>query len=118
MDAICYDDLDPLGRETSDPLVELEQDVVHVLLEPIGSNLDDVNRGVGLEDELSGTEGAFVGSRIDAGLLKDDRIAGTNTVVEALAGGINRIALDIEADEGALGVTLEAAPDGSVRRVS
>lgn len=48
-------DLNEFGLDTTSALDELEQDVVHRISEPYGSNPDDRDRGVGVDEFLSGT---------------------------------------------------------------
>ena len=76
-DLVCGDDLDLFGSETTSELDNLVQDVQHVLLETLGSNLDDPARGVGIFTYLSGTSDQLLGlpGIIEAQLLQDDRIA-------------------------------------------
>lgn len=75
-DALCEFDLDPMGRETTSDLQTLRQDVLHVLLETAGSNIDDPNRGIGALNYLSGsvTDIAKLPAAIEQQLLQDDRI--------------------------------------------
>jgi hypothetical protein len=82
-DLVCVDDLDPLGRETQSDLETLEQDVLHILEEVLGSNLDDPNRGVGLLSILSGNTTILtnMAATIDGQLTKDTRIDASSTAV-------------------------------------
>jgi hypothetical protein len=75
-DAVCYDDLDANGNETTTDAQALAQDVYHILLEILGSNPDDLNRGVGVEGFSSGSaqDLAALPSIIDSQLRKDTRI--------------------------------------------
>lgn len=77
-DAVCLDDLDALGRETTSDLQSLVQDVYHSLIEDPDSNIDAPGRGVGIYSMLSA--GATdplqsIQRRVAAGILKDDRIS-------------------------------------------
>lgn len=76
-DALCFDDLDSAGRETTSDLQNLVQDTYHSLIEDPGSNIDAPDRGVGIYGMLSsGTANLqSVQRRIETGLLKDDRIS-------------------------------------------
>lgn len=75
-DLVCADDLDLFGAETTSELENLIQDVQHVLLETLGSNLDDPDRGVGIFAYLSASTDKFAGlpGIIETQLLTDDRI--------------------------------------------
>lgn len=53
LDALCGDDLDQYGGELTDPLAVYKQDFFHRLIEPPGSNPDDPDRGLGLEELCS-----------------------------------------------------------------
>lgn len=88
-DLVCTDDLDLFMGETTSDLQTLQQDVFHILLEVLGSNIDDMNRGVGAPRLLSGTEQQLAASTssIDAQLQKDDRIDTSRTTVMKLPPG-------------------------------
>lgn len=133
MDVLCLDDLDAFGTELDDPLAELLQDDYHRLIEAPGSNPDDPNRGLGLEDLLSAAiaagpnapsdavDLASLGPRIETELLNDDRnadVRATLSVLEQTARGTT-FAIDVEivSDQGLAGrLGITAGPDG-VRRV-
>ena len=118
MDLACYYDLNLMGREVSDPLEELAQDVYHRLIETPGSNIDDPDRGLGLEDALSGPYDPTLGARIEAELRKDDRIGGVSATVLLVEDGHYEIAIEIEVDGSTIGVVFESDAAGGVRRVS
>jgi hypothetical protein len=122
MDLIAFDDLDLFGAECATPLDELEQDLYHRLIEPAGSNIDDPNRGLGIEDLLSGPYDAALAGRIEAELRKDSRVSAVRATITDLQTGSNagtsfRITVDVKADEGELGMTLSFDSLG-LRRVS
>ncbi len=122
MDALCLDDLDLFGGEIDDPLEELGQDLYHRLIEAPGSNIDDPARGYGLEGRLSSagrskTLPTTIRHGIEAELKKDRRVWAVRAAVESPAVGEYRVHIQIESDEGELGITLAADGDG-VRRVS
>lgn len=77
-DLVCFDDVDPLASETSSDMQNLAQDVYHIILEGLGTNIDDPTRGVGVQNYLSGTQAQFsaVTSIIEAQLREDPRIDG------------------------------------------
>lgn len=82
-DIVCIDDCDPLMSETTSDLQNLEQDVRHILMETLGSNLDDVNRGIGVDSLLSSSTAPLqtLAKNLDSQLTKDDRIQSSNSNV-------------------------------------
>ncbi len=121
-DVLCYEDLDQFGADIDDPLAELEQDIVHMLFESWGSNASDTQRSIGLEDSLSAsiTNSTGLKARIESKLSDDPRIvaarATISTVSASQAGNIYGIQLDIQADQGQLGITLQFDGAGKVIR--
>jgi hypothetical protein len=83
------EDMDLFAGETTSDLQTLAQDVFHILIEVLGSNIDDVSRGVGLGRVLSGTEGQLsdITRIIDAQLQKDERIDASTTTLTKLPPG-------------------------------
>lgn len=80
-DIRCLDDMTLFADECESELEELEQDVYHVLIQELGSNLDDPNRGLGLDDLLSSDDSVLNGiaSRAEIEVAsRDDRIASTS----------------------------------------
>jgi hypothetical protein len=89
-DLVCIEDLDANGAETTSDMQTLVQDVYHVVIEKIGSNIDDIARGIGAENLLSGDSNALLNLAqvVESQLGEDDRIAGvTATVSQILPGG-------------------------------
>jgi hypothetical protein len=82
-DAVCVDDLDENGNETTTDAQALAQDVYHIFIEVLGSNLDDPNRGLGVDGFASAnsTQLASLPSICDSQLQKDTRIAGSKTTL-------------------------------------
>jgi hypothetical protein len=80
-DAVCYEDLDPNGNETTSDAQALSQDIFHILLEVYGSNLDDLARGIGVEGWLSASSAKVdaLPSIIDSQLRKDSRITSSKS---------------------------------------
>ncbi len=122
VDALALDDLDQFGGEIDDPLLELAQDLYHRIIEAPGSNLDDPARGYGLEGRLSsgGRTASFltdIQHGLEAEMRKDSRVLEVRASVSSPATGEYEAHIQIVADEGELGIKLEA--DGSgVRRVA
>ena len=116
-DLVCDDDLDPNAGEVANDLQALEQDVLHMLLERPGENIDDLSRGVGLVGMLSGTTAdlAKVPARVEAGLLKDDRVTSCRTVISSPSGGAYRIDITIETPAGVLGLAYSYDAVGGLR---
>lgn len=114
----CYADVDRFGAETLDELEDLEQDLYHRLIEQRGSNLDDPDRGLGIEDMLSGTVESTWKTKIEAELRKDERVTAVAATITQIDTSIFRIEIQVEADEEELGLVLEADASGSVRRVT
>lgn len=122
VDALCMDDLDQFGTELDDPLEELWQDLYHRLIESPGSNLDDPDRGYGLEGRLSSASrhdilGASTKHGIEMELRKDPGVQNARATVTETAANEYRLQLEIVADEGELHITLVRDGDG-VRRVA
>lgn len=88
-DVVCFDDLDQLAGETASDLETLEQDVYHILIEEPGSNIDDPDRGCGVERILSGPASGLDGmtNHIESQLRKDARIDGAKAKLTKLAPG-------------------------------
>lgn len=116
----CYYDMNEFDRELDDPLEELEQDLYHRLVEPPGSNIDDPDRGVGVEDELSGFADPSLQRRIETDFERDDRVAACRariTKPDASAseqqGVIYRIEIEVETVNGAtIGVVYDFDGNG------
>lgn len=112
-------DLDLFGRETTDPLEVLGQDLYHRLVELYGSNPDDVDRGVGIVDALSGiVDNRDLAGEIRADFKKDDRVAEAEVKVTPMAetpGGY-RIAIRVQTVDGILPLEVEVV-DGILSRV-
>ena len=121
MDLIALDDIDAAASEVTDPLAELAQDLYRRLIEYPGSNIDDPDRGLGLSSVLSSTvDVPALRARIIAELRKDERVLTVAVVVTQVtasqAGDAWTADIAIEADEGALGVSLAVDGSGRVRR--
>jgi phage baseplate assembly protein W len=119
MDLVGFDDLDQFGSETQSALEELAQDLYHRLIETRGSNLDDPDRGLGIEDMLSGPYDPGLTQRIEAELRKDDRVDAVQaTITELGDDGAFRIEIEVEANGETVGLALEPDGLGGFRRVA
>ena len=97
-------DLDLFAAECFDAREELEQDVLHILVERKGTNLDDLNRGESVDEWLSApsTSPPATG-RIDEAIRRDRRVARvTTTVTDGSNAGEKRIVLEIHTDDDEL----------------
>jgi hypothetical protein len=85
-DIVLDDDMSLYAAETTSDLQTLVQDVTHVLVELLGSNPDDPNRGVGIATYLSGKVSDFqsVIGIIERQLTTDDRITSCVTTIVPL----------------------------------
>lgn len=123
-DLLCLDDMTTTAQETTSDLQTLAQDVYHLLIEMPGSNIDDPDRGVGVEGLLSAPANDLVtvAQNVESQLLKDDRInAVTATVSIVMAGGTwpdgtlapeggYVLAISIESNVGPLGLVYTFTP--------
>ncbi len=129
-DLVCVDDLDPFASETTSDLQSLIQDVYHVLIQAPGSNPDDIDRGIGVNQMLSGATNALAGTAhmIQVELAKDDRIDAVQAKMTNLgpgsvlpdgtplpAGGY-LLEVTVVAGADTVGLTYSVADDGLVRR--
>jgi hypothetical protein len=105
-DLVCVLDLDPNGNETRSDLQTLEQDVLHVLIELLSSNPDDPDRGVGVDQYLSGTQDdlAKVPRIIENQLEQDDRIDGCSANLSQQADGLWVLSIQVQVDGVVLGL--------------
>lgn len=127
-DLVWVEDMDLFAAETTSDLQTLEQDVFHMLIEAIGTNIDDLNRGAGIGRLLSGTETQLADSTrtIDAQLQKDPRIDSSTTTITKLPPGsmlpdgtplpAGGYAIDIEIVAGpqVLGTSFSFTADGGL----
>lgn len=108
-DLVCVLDLDPNASETTSDLANLTQDIFHVLIELLSSNPDDPDRGVGIDQYLSGTldDLAKVPRLIENQLDSDDRIDAVSASLVQNAAGSEfpfTIAIDIGVNGSVLGL--------------
>lgn len=114
----CFEDMDQFGAETRDELEDLAQDLYHRLIEPRGSNLDDPDRGLGIEERLSGPVDPTLPSDIERELAKDERVDRVSARITELEAGRFRVDIQVIADEQEIGLTLETDASGAVVRVT
>jgi hypothetical protein len=117
-DGLCYTDMDEYGTELDDPVAELEQDIVHLLIETWGTNPDALTRSVGLEDQLSGPSSTSLKSYIESKLLLDDRVQAVSCAISRQGTSSNRIDLKIEINEQTIGIALQFDGAGNVVRAT
>jgi hypothetical protein len=108
------DDMDPGGRETDSDLASLEQDILHILSETLGSNLDDPNRGIGAVGYLSGTSQALeaMPALMDAQLLDEPRITSCRTSIVQQSDGSFLIQPEILVAGQVVNLNYKLGPDG------
>ena len=110
MDLVAWDDLDSTGAELNDPIAELEQDLYHRIIEPLGSNIDDPTRGFGIYRRLNKPFDAKIGKLLELELLNDERLDSCTVTVTDTGNGTYIIQIDGTADGAALGLTLATTP--------
>jgi hypothetical protein len=105
-DLVCVLDLDPNGNETTSDLQSLEQDVLHILIELFASNPDDPDRGVGIDQYLSGTQDDLsrVPRIIENQLDQDDRIDGVSANLVQQADGLFVLSIVLQVDGTVIGL--------------
>ncbi len=104
-DLRCLDDMSLFADETTSELEELEQDVYHVLIETLGSNLDDVTRGLGLDDVLSDDEANLVSvpGLAEHQVQLDDRVVAAKATLTKDEDGNPRLEVQIQPTDDTLG---------------
>lgn len=119
MDLLCFDDVDEYAREIDDPLEELAQDVVHTLLEAYGSNPDAPERGIGLEEMLSGPVDPTLAHRIETMLRdNDDRIDSAKVSISETSANAYRVDVHVSGGLGDVDVAFERDATGAIRRLA
>lgn len=115
-DLVCVQDLDPNGNETTSDLQNLTQDVFHVLIETLGSNPDDPERGVGIDQYLSGTTDNLMAlpRLIENQLESDDRIDAVTASVVKNADGSFTVAIELAVDGAVLGLQYGYTSNGGL----
>lgn len=89
-DAVCLDDLDGGGNETTSDYQAYAQDVYHAILQVVGTNLDNPTVGFGADTYASGTEAALRAgaNQLDRMLELDPRTETSKTTVSGSAPNI------------------------------
>lgn len=116
-DLVAFDDLDPLGSECATPLDELEQDLWHRLNEEYGSNPDDGDRGVGIENWLKKPfQPVQLQRAIEIDFRKDPRVDSVTATVTAVAGVSEtyQVSVAVDADSGQLNMAATLSTSGLV----
>lgn len=115
-DLVCVLDLDPNGNETKTDLETLSQDVLHVLLELLGSNPDDPERGVGIDMFLSGTvdDLAKATRAVETQLEADDRIDTVSANLVQQADGSFVLHIEIGVDGSIIGLQYGYTTNGGL----
>jgi len=119
-EVVCFDDLDLFGRETRSDLEALVQDVYHMLIEELGSNLDVPDRGIGIYSLLSGSniDVRAIAQRIDQQLPRDPRIDASSTSVEVGADGGYTLRIQIQAAGSVVGLAFAFASAAGLSLIS
>lgn len=98
-DILFGDDLDLYARECPNDYVGLKQDVLHLEKQGIGSNLDDLTKGIDLQATSSGTLAALqgAGGELEEQLAHDDRIdTASVNVIQRGTGPAAKYTLDVQ----------------------
>lgn len=106
-DLLAEEDLDINAAETTSDLQTLKQDVLHILEEPPGSNIDDPDRGIGVVQLLSGSTIplAALPGIIDGQLTKDDRIDSSQTTLTQEGDGTFTINIQVGVGGAVVGLS-------------
>lgn len=112
LDLDCFNDLDQFAGELTDPIDVLVQDVIHMLIERPGSNLDNTDRGAGIIEALSGAVDPTLASRIDAMLQDDDRIDVAETTIQDQGSGAFQISISVHTNNQVLNLVFVNNQDG------
>jgi phage baseplate assembly protein W len=115
-DLRAYDDLDAFAEETIDELEDLEQDLAHRLIEPRGANLDDPDRGLGIEDRLGGVVDPTLAQDIEDEFRKDERVSAVSARVSELDAGKFSIEIQVAVNEEEINLRFETDASGNLFR--
>lgn len=97
-------DLDPFGAETTSDLQNLQQDISTLIIELFNSNLDDPNRGIGIETFLSANANQFstLSGLIEAQVLQDDRVSACTVTTTQNGNGAYSIIIQVQVGQTVL----------------
>ena len=111
---VWTDDLDPNGRETSSDLESLEQDVMHVIGERLGSNSADPQKGAGALQMLNGSTANIeqLPHVIDAQLAQFTRITASQTTLTVEDDGSFFVAVTIAVAGQVVNFQYKVGPNG------
>lgn len=112
------DDMDPNGAETDSDLESLEQDVLHLIVQRVGSNLADPTKGAGALDYLSGPASRLerLPAVLDAQLAAVTRIASSRSTLTVETDGTYRLDVEIAVGPAVLAIAFAVGADG-VKRI-
>jgi hypothetical protein len=112
------DDLDPTGAETDSDLESLEQDVVHILAQVLGSNLADPEKGVGAVNYLNGTTVQLeaMPAIIDSQLAEVSRITTSHTTLLTQSDGSFLVEVEIQVGTDIVNLQFAVGPNGLSRQ--
>lgn len=107
-------DLDPSGAETDSDLESLENDVLHILMQTLGSNLADPDKGVGVFEYLSGTtiQLEALPAIVDAQLAQVSRIASSTTTLAQQSDGSFTLVSSITVGTDVVDLQFAIGPNG------
>jgi|HubBroStandDraft_6_1064221.scaffolds.fasta_scaffold88330_2 hypothetical protein len=116
-EARWLDDLDPSGAETASDLESLEQDVYHIIKQVLGTNLADMQKGVGAFNYLNGTSVQLraMPGIIDAQLAQVTRITTSQSSVMQQANGAWLVSVVVEVGAQVLNLQYVLGPNGLSR---
>jgi hypothetical protein len=112
VDLAWLSDMDPFASETDDDLDELEQDIVHVIDQDLGSNPDDPTRGLGVGNSSSkalAQNPASITQAAENEVQKDDRVDSCSAMISVDAStGIVTLDLTIQVNDDILQPSIPA----------
>jgi hypothetical protein len=111
------EDLDPTGAETASDLESLEQDVMHIIAQTLGSNVADPDKGIGAVNYLSGTSAALaqMPQVLDAQLSNVLRLSGSKTTLTQAADGTWQVQVRCAVGGQVVNFNYALGPGGVVR---
>jgi hypothetical protein len=111
---VWTDDLDPSGRETQSDLESLEQDVLHIIGEKLGSNMADKQKGAAALSYLNGNADdlAALPHVIDAQLAQVARISASHSTLTLQDDGTYRLDIEVAVAGVVVGLQYTLGPNG------